>query len=177
MKNNTEKSKVIMFTGKGGVGKTTCSAAAALHYAGTGKTRAISTEATPSLRHIFEIDGCRTDSEAGPSLYIREIGQAEVMKMWDEKFGAEVYEVFSSFVEIGYEQFVEFMVSVLPGLADEFMASASQAIEECSKRIRHSIDEHCDTRVPTDDITLVVLEIAETPETVVKGTSPGEPGN
>ncbi len=62
-------------------------------------------------------------------------------------------------------------------LADEFVASASQAIKECSKRIRHSIDEHCDTRVPTDDITLVVLEIAETPETVVKGTSPGEPGN
>jgi arsenite-transporting ATPase len=41
--------------------------------------------------------------------------------MWDRKFGREVYEVFSSFVSIDYDSFVEFMTSMLPGLSDEFM--------------------------------------------------------
>jgi arsenite-transporting ATPase len=41
--------------------------------------------------------------------------------MWDEKFGREVYGVFSSFVDIDYPAFVQFMTSVLPGLNEEFM--------------------------------------------------------
>jgi arsenite-transporting ATPase len=54
-------------------------------------------------------------------LYVDEIGIDRVKKMWDGKFGKEVYEVFSSFVAIDYEQFVEFVSSILPGLRDEFM--------------------------------------------------------
>ena len=50
-----------------------------------------------------------------------EIGVDEVKKMWDGKFGREVYEVFSSFVSVEYEDFVEFVSSILPGLRDEFM--------------------------------------------------------
>lgn len=39
---------ILVFAGKGGVGKTTCSAATALHHALPGKpTLAISTDATP----------------------------------------------------------------------------------------------------------------------------------
>ncbi|MFA7217861.1 MAG: ArsA family ATPase, partial [Dehalococcoidales bacterium] len=37
------------------------------------------------------------------------------------KFGREVYEVFSSIVSLDYDSFKEFMSSMLPGLADEFM--------------------------------------------------------
>ena len=51
--------------------------------------------------------------------------------MWDEKFGREVYEVFASFVAIDYEEFVEFMTSLLPGLSDEFMIDY---IRELSQR-------------------------------------------
>jgi arsenite-transporting ATPase len=54
-------------------------------------------------------------------LYINELGLDEVSQMWDKKFGREVYSVFSSFVSIDYNSFVEFMTSMLPGLADEFM--------------------------------------------------------
>jgi arsenite-transporting ATPase len=110
-----------MFTGKGGVGKTTCSAAAALHYAPTGPTLAISTDATPSLSHIFEVSGKEGPLPVLPGLSIHEIGEMEVRQMWDAKFGREVYEVFSAFVDIDYPSFVEFMTSVLPGLAEEFM--------------------------------------------------------
>ncbi len=41
--------------------------------------------------------------------------------MWDKRFGKEVYQVFSSFVSVEYQEFLEFMTSLLPGLAEEFM--------------------------------------------------------
>jgi arsenite-transporting ATPase len=111
-----------MFTGKGGVGKTTCAAATALHYASSDTpSLAISTDATPSLAHIFEISAEVKPTQVAKSLFINEIGEAEIRQMWDEKFGREVHEVFSAFVDIGYEEFVEFMTSILPGLGEEFM--------------------------------------------------------
>ncbi|MFC1966437.1 ArsA family ATPase [Chloroflexota bacterium] len=116
------RSKIIMFAGKGGVGKTTCAAVAALHHASLGeKTLAISTDATPSLSHIFEITNNEKPARVEGTLYINELGAEEVKEMWDRKFGGDVYEVFSSFVAIDYAEFVEFMVSILPGLSDEFM--------------------------------------------------------
>jgi len=97
---------VTMFSGKGGVGKTTCAAATALHYASSiERTLAISTDATP----------------VQDSLYINELGREEVEDMWDRKFGREIYDVFSSFVSIDYEEFIKFTTSILPGLSDEFM--------------------------------------------------------
>ncbi len=113
---------VTMFTGKGGVGKTTCAAATALHYASTGEqTLAISTDATPSLSHIFEIAGDEKPARVQGSLYINELGVEEVEAMWDKKFGREIYDVFSSLVSIDYEEFIEFTTSILPGLSEEFM--------------------------------------------------------
>jgi arsenite-transporting ATPase len=111
-----------MFGGKGGVGKTSCAASTALHYASLGqRTLVISTDAAPSLSHIFEIRGDRKPVRVQGSLYMDELGLTEVREMWDRKFGREVYEVFSSFIDIDYESFVVFMTSLLPGLSDEFM--------------------------------------------------------
>lgn len=113
---------VTMFTGKGGVGKTTCSAAAAVKSALSGKqTLVVSTDGTPSLRHIFDISPAAKTPRALPNLDVSEIGEKEIREMWDKKFGREVYEVFSAFVDIDYPDFVEFMTSVLPGLGEEFM--------------------------------------------------------
>ncbi|OGO24483.1 MAG: hypothetical protein A2144_01860 [Chloroflexi bacterium RBG_16_50_9] len=114
-------STITMFTGKGGVGKTTCAAATALHHAVSGTTLAISTDATPSLAHIFEIRDNRKPAGVLPYLDINELGEKEFKEMWDDRFGREVYEVFSTFVSIEYEEFVDFMTSVLPGLGEEFM--------------------------------------------------------
>lgn len=113
---------IIMFMGKGGVGKTTCAAATALNYASTGEqTLAISTDPTPSLLHIFEVDSQRKSGRILDYLHLRELGMPEVKEMWDKKFGREVYEVFSSLVSIDYAQFVDFITQILPGLGDEFM--------------------------------------------------------
>jgi len=129
---NPRQCTVTMFTGKGGVGKTTCAAATALHHASSGEqTLTISTDATPSLSHIFEIVSDEKPARVRELLYINELGAEEVREMWDEKFGREVHEVFSSFVSIDYEAFVEFMTSLLPGLSDEFMVDY---IRELSQR-------------------------------------------
>ena len=113
---------VTMFGGKGGVGKTTCAAATALHYASLGEeTIVISTDFTPSLRDIFELEISMKPAKVAERLYVAEIGYEEVKKLWDEKFGTEVYEVFSAFVDIGYEEFVDFVATILPGMKDEFM--------------------------------------------------------
>lgn len=113
---------ITIFAGKGGVGKTTCAAASALHYASLGqRTLAISTDATPSLSHIFGVSHSVEPTRVQESLYINELGLEQVKALWDRKFGREVYEVFSSFVSIEYKEFLDFMTSLLPGLAEEFM--------------------------------------------------------
>ena len=118
----SDKCSISVFAGKGGVGKTTCAAATALHYASLGEqTLTISTDATPSLSHIFEMAGGQKPVKVQRSLYINELGLDEVKEKWDMKFGREVHEVFSSFVSVDYKEFVEFMTSLLPGLSDEFM--------------------------------------------------------
>jgi len=120
-----------MFAGKGGVGKTTCAGATALHHALNGeKTLVISTDPTPSLSHIFEVKEKQKPVKVLDNLYLAELGQTEVKQMWDKKFGREVYEVFSSFVAVNYTDFVDFMSSILPGLSDEFMVDY---IKELSK--------------------------------------------
>ena len=114
--------RVTMFAGKGGVGKTTCAGATALHYALLGEpTLIISTDPTPSLSHIFEVTSKQKPCRVVDCLYLAELGLDEVRQMWDRKFGREVYEVFSSLVSVRYDEFIDFMSSILPGLSDEFM--------------------------------------------------------
>jgi len=120
-----------MLTGTGGGGKTTCAAATALRFASGGaRTLVVSTDATPSLRHIFEITEPAKAGEIVPGLEIQEIGEKEIRDRWDRKFGREVYEVFSAFVDIEYPDFVEFMTSVLPGLGEEFMVDHIREISD-----------------------------------------------
>ena len=117
-----DATRTHVFLGKGGVGKTTCAAATALAFAESGQdTLALSTDPTPSLSHIFELAGRQREREVVPRLFVTELGRQEVRAMWDEQFGREVYAVFSAFVDVEYEPFVEFMTSVLPGLNEEFM--------------------------------------------------------
>lgn len=114
--------EVHVFLGKGGVGKTTCAAASALAFAHSGqRTLVLSTDPTPSLSHIFDQPHGAAEHPVLDHLFMTELGLDEVRGMWDERFGQEVYAVFSSFVDIDYRTFVEFMTSVLPGLNEEFM--------------------------------------------------------
>jgi arsenite-transporting ATPase len=117
-----KQATITAFAGKGGVGKTTCAAATALHSATQGyKTLVLSTDATPSLSHIFQMAPSDVPVRAADGLYFLEIGATQARQMWEKKFGRDVYQVFSSFVDLGYPEYVDFMATVLPGLSEEFM--------------------------------------------------------
>ena len=125
---------IVMFCGKGGVGKTTCAAATALHYANDGKkTIIISTDFTPSLRDIYEIEGLEKPAKIADGLYLDEIGYEEIERLWDQKFGPEVYSVFSTIVDISYEEFVAFVATIVPGIRDEFMVDYIRELSESAE--------------------------------------------
>lgn len=117
------KQRVIMFGGKGGVGKTTSSAATALHFAAAGRpTLIISSDRSPSLSDIFETEIGPTERPipAVENLWGLEIGPEEVMSRWREKFGPEVYAAASALVDLGYDEIVDY-VGMAPGIQEEFM--------------------------------------------------------
>jgi len=115
--------RVLMFGGKGGVGKTTCSATTALHYASLGrKTLIISSDLTPSLSDIFEMEIGPVEKpvEGVENLHGLEIGPDEVMKRWKKKFGPEIYEAASSLIDMEYDEVIDY-VALAPGIQEEFM--------------------------------------------------------
>ena len=116
--------RIIMFCGKGGVGKTTCASATAVHYASEGyKTLLISTDPSPSLSDILEQDVMGLITEIGEveNLEAVELDYSKVLEMWIEKFGNEVYEVISSFLPVGRE--ILDYIAGAPGISEEFALS------------------------------------------------------
>jgi len=113
-----------MIGGKGGVGKTTCASAIALHFALQGKkTLVISSDPTPSLSDIFEVEigDQETPISNVNNLFGIEISSEVVLKKWKERFGPEIYEVVSSFASVDYD-FVEY-IGGAPGIEEEYMLS------------------------------------------------------
>ncbi|MCW4012150.1 MAG: ArsA family ATPase [Candidatus Bathyarchaeota archaeon] len=119
-----EKPIIVMFCGKGGVGKTTCASATAIHYASKGyKTLLISTDPSPSLSDILELNvkGEITKVSKIPQLDAVELDYSKIFDMWLEKFGDEVYEVISSFLPVGRE--ILDYIAGAPGIDEEFALS------------------------------------------------------
>jgi len=115
--------RVLMFGGKGGVGKTTSSAATALHFSGLGrKTLIISSDLAPSLSDIFEaeIGSVESPVAGAANLYALEINPDEVMRRWKEEYGPEVYQAASALVDLPYDDVVDY-VAMAPGIQEEFM--------------------------------------------------------
>lgn len=115
--------RVIMFGGKGGVGKTTTSATTALHFASAGlRTLIVSSDMTPSLSDIFEapVGATETPVPGVHNLWALEIDPDEVMRRWKDKFGLEVYEASQVFVNMPYDELVDY-VGMAPGIQEEFL--------------------------------------------------------
>jgi arsenite-transporting ATPase len=111
-----------MIGGKGGVGKTTCASAIALHFSLEGKkTLIISSDPTPSLSDIFEMEigDQETPIQGVSNLYGIEISSEAVLRKWKERFGQEIYDVVSSFASLDYD-FVDY-IGGAPGIEEEYM--------------------------------------------------------
>ena len=119
---DNEQKRLIMIGGKGGVGKTTCASAIALHFSLKGKkTLIISSDPTPSLSDIFEmaVGDQETPIKNAKNLFGIEISSDVVLKKWKDRFGPEIYEVLSSFASVDYD-FVDY-IGGAPGIEEEYM--------------------------------------------------------
>lgn len=118
------KPRIVMFCGKGGVGKTTCASTTAVHFALKGyRTLLISTDPAPSLSDMLELDvrGEVTPVPAVENLEAVELDYDKVVEMWKERFGDEVYELISSFLPVE-EDIIEYVAGA-PGIDEEFALS------------------------------------------------------
>jgi arsenite-transporting ATPase len=116
--------KIVMFTGKGGVGKTTSSSSTAVNFAQSGyKTLLISTDPAPSLSDMFDrnVNGVITPIESVPNLSVVELDYDLIVELWKEKYGEEVYTVASSFLP-GDREIIDYVAGA-PGMDQEFALS------------------------------------------------------
>lgn len=92
---------IILFGGKGGVGKTTCSAAVAAWFAASGKKTIIMTsDLTPSLSDIFEVPIGDSVTTISDNLSAVEIGQDAIVARWKKKFSRDFYDILSQLIDL-----------------------------------------------------------------------------
>lgn len=123
MNDSTEArtTSIQIFTGKGGVGKTTLSAASALGLSQTKRTLLLSTDPAGSLGEIFGKDFSENVVTVAPNLDIVELSRRVVIAQWHEKFADDIFTVLSSFLPV--ERDILDYIEGAPGIDEEFMLS------------------------------------------------------
>ncbi|MFZ0324785.1 MAG: ArsA family ATPase, partial [Actinomycetes bacterium] len=111
--------RVLMFTGKGGVGKTTAAAGAAVLAAHRGrKTLVLSTDPAHSLADAMQVSAGPEPEEALPGLFVQQVAtQRRLEKSW-----REIQEYLMTVLSgAGFDALAAEELTVLPG-ADEVLA-------------------------------------------------------
>ena len=129
----------LLFGGKGGVGKTTCAAAASLRLAETRRVLLLSTDPAHSLGDVFGAgvdDRARALSGAPPTLHVREIDAARGFASFRERYEQAVDETFARITRASGGQPSAFreLIDLAPPGIDEVIAVAdvASALSEAS---------------------------------------------
>ncbi|MFW5965808.1 MAG: ArsA family ATPase [Halodesulfurarchaeum sp.] len=120
----TDAHRLIAFTGKGGVGKTSASAATAVELADRGeRTLLLSTDRSPSLSDVLDTDvyGEVTSVPDVDGLEAIELDYDAVARRWKKRYGEDVYAVVSSFMPV--DRWVIDYFAEAPGIATQFALS------------------------------------------------------
>jgi arsenite/tail-anchored protein-transporting ATPase len=114
--------KLLLFGGKGGVGKTTCAAATALHAAQQGKkTLIVSTDPAHSLADSFDKKIGSNITNIQQNLDALEIDAPQLLKEYKERYGEMIKKIADEGTFFSKEDIQQFFDLTLPGM-DELMA-------------------------------------------------------
>ncbi len=92
---------MLLVGGKGGVGKTTCSAAIATRLAAQGRrTLLITSDMTPSLSDVFEQEIGDTITSVCINLDACELSQESIATHWKKRFGKDFYDILTILIDI-----------------------------------------------------------------------------
>lgn len=108
--------RILLYTGKGGVGKTSVSAATALRCAELGyRTVVVSTDSAHSLADSFDLPLGPEPTPIAPNLWGQEI---DILYQMDKHWGSMQRYMASVFAWQGLESIVAEELTVLPGMED-----------------------------------------------------------
>ena len=117
----------ILFGGKGGVGKTTMAAVAAIHFAKTKKIERkgvliLTTDPAPSLADSFgqKLENQPTEVKEVKNLFAMEINAGEVLKEFKKEYGEEILDILQKGTYLSEKETEEMFSLDIPGL-DEVM--------------------------------------------------------
>jgi arsenite/tail-anchored protein-transporting ATPase len=114
--------KLLMFGGKGGVGKTSCAAAASIYAASKGKkTLILSTDPAHSLGDSFDKEIGNKITNIKENLDALEIDAASLLDEYKNKYGDLIKQIADEGTFFSKEDIQEFFDLSLPGM-DELMA-------------------------------------------------------
>ena len=114
--------KLLLFGGKGGVGKTSCAAATALYISSKAKkTLILSTDPAHSLSDSFEKQIGNKITEIKENLDALEIDAGELLKDYKGKYGDIIKQIADEGTFFSKQEITEFFDLSLPGM-DELMA-------------------------------------------------------
>lgn len=118
---------LLLVGGKGGVGKTTCSAAIAVEFASKGlKTLLITSDMTPSLSDVLEHPIGDKLTPVCTNLDAYEISQDAIATHWKTRFGADFHEILAILIDMdsldkeSHHQLLDYIGSA-PSLREETM--------------------------------------------------------
>jgi arsenite-transporting ATPase len=118
---DSPKTKIILFGGKGGVGKTSAAAATALALAGSGeRVLIISSDPAPSLSDIFERPIGGTITRIGDHLSAIEIQAETVVEKYKKIYGSAIIDALATVIPIKEDVLDEIPNTIVPGFDELF---------------------------------------------------------